>query len=162
MAEVDELLAGIIATDTGIDPSRIVLYNQNYTAPSDSGIYIIIATEGFTRLGLINDYDPDTDEEVKTVYGITRINVEITSKSRAALERKEEILMAIISTHAQQVCEEYKIRISQAGDILDLTLIEGASALHRYRIPVVIFSAKEKRSAITPIEKFRQMEVNTE
>lgn len=160
MAEVDELLADIIQTDTGIDPSRVVFYNQNFTAPKDENIYIIIATEQYTRIGLNNRFDPDTNEEVKTISGYTNVNIEITSKNRDALERKEEILQAIISTYSQQIQEENNIKIMQSGNILDLSFVEGASALHRFRVPLVVSSIKTKRTAITPIDKFRIPEVN--
>lgn len=161
MAEVDKLVADIIAHDMELDSSRVVLYNQNYTAPIDSNIYIIIATSQFTRTGLNNRFDPETNEEVKTITGSTSVNIEVTSKSREALERKEEVLLAIISTYSQQVQEKNNIRIFASGDILDLSEIEGASAVHRFRIPLVVQSIKTKRTDVTPITQYKDQEVST-
>lgn len=161
MAEVDELIAGIILNETGLDADRIVLYNQNYNEPTDDNLFIIVATGQFYPLAVNNKFDPDTNQEIKTVTGYTVINVELTSRNRQALERKEEILQAIISTYSQQVQEENSIKIMRAGDILDLSAVEGASALHRFRVPLSVSSVKIKRTVITPIDKFRIPEVNS-
>lgn len=158
--EVDLILCDIITQELGIDPARVVVYNQNWEPPADSGLYIIVSTGQFTTVGNTNRFDPDTNEEVKSVSGYTELAIEITSKDRSALERKEEIIMALTSTYSVRQQEDSNIKIFRSGDILDLSFIEGASALHRFRVPVRITSVKEKRTAIEPIDKFRTPEVN--
>lgn len=160
--EVDLILAGIIVNELGINPARVVVYNQNWEPPADDDLYIILSTGQFTPLGVTNRYDPDTDEEVKSVTGYTEIAVELTSKSREALEKKEYVLMALVSGYSVRQQEDNQIKIFRSGDILDLSFIEGSSALHRFRIPVRISSVKTVRTAIEPIDKFREPEVTNE
>lgn len=157
--EVDLILCDIITNELGIDPARVVVYNQNWEPPSDSDMYVVVVTGQFTALGVVNRFDSDTDEEVKSVTGYTEIAVEITSKSREALERKEEIYMALVSGYSIRQQEDNQIKIFRSGDTLDLSFIEGASALHRFRIPVRISHVKTKRTAIEPLDKFRSPEV---
>lgn len=159
--EVDKILADIIVNELGIDPARVVVYNQKWDPPQDEDLYIVLMTGQFTVVGASNRFDPDTDEEVKSVTGYTEIAVEVTSKSREALERKEEINMALISGYSVRQQEDNNIKIFRSGDTLDLSFIEGAAALHRFRIPVRISSVKTKRTAILPIEDFREPEVET-
>lgn len=156
---VDLILCDIITQELGIDPARVVVYNQNFEPPADQDMYVVVITGQFTPVGTVNRFDPDTDEEVKSITGYTELAVEVTSKSREAMERKEEIYMALISGYSVRQQEDNNIKIFRSGDLLDLSFIEGASALHRYRIPVRISSVKTKRTAIEPIDKFREPEV---
>lgn len=159
VTEPDVALADIIATELEIDPSRVVVYDQNFKAPKDQDIYVIVAKGPARVIGSRNHLDPDTDEEVKSVVLNETYNVEITSKNRDALERHPEIIMALTSTYSIQKQEEGNFRISRTRDVLDLSFIEGASALHRYRIPVIIDRVTTKRTSVTPITAFQTPEV---
>ena len=162
MNEPGKVLADIIATDMGIPTSRIVLSNQNFKAPKDDDIYIVIIPDAGRVISAVNRFDPDTNEEVKTTTVSETYNVEITSRNTDARERRYEVNQAIISTYAERQAEDNNLRIFRTQQNINLSFIEGASALHRYRIPVIIYSMKEKRTAIEPINKFPTTEVNNE
>lgn len=162
--EIDVILADIIATDMAIDADRVVVYDQNWKSPKDQDIYITIALSSPVRIiGANNNFDPDTDSEIKTVSKSEPYNIEITSKNRDAQDRWPEIIMALGSTYAVQKMEENNIRIfPQSRNVMDLSLIEASSSLHRYRIPVIVNSVTRKVTAITPIESFPVPEVANE
>jgi len=163
MIKPDIILCDIISTDMEIDPTRVVVYNQNFKPPKDDDIYIVVS-EGISRIiGNTNRFEPadseaeppTVDREVKSVSKATEYNIEITSKNTDAKYRKEEILMAITSDYSQQKQEENQIKVSRTSQISDLSFIEGGSSLHRYRITVIINSVNIKEKAITPIDKFQ-------
>ena len=139
MIKPDIILCDIIATDMGLDSARVVVYNQNWKAPKDDGIYIVVA-EGSSRIigntnrfvpADPNAHPPTVDREVKKVAVSTTYNVEITSKNTDAKYRKTEVLAAIGSDYSEQKQELNQIRIFRTGQILDLSFIDGRYALHR-------------------------------
>jgi hypothetical protein len=158
--ELDVILADIITNELQIDPTRVVVNNQDFEAPNDDELYIVVSiAPNIQILSSTNKFDPDTNEEVKCIVTYSNLTVELTSKNRDAVTRKEEVIMALTSFYSVQKQEELKIKIFRAGDILDLSFVEGASALNRYNIPVKISSLTEKRTAIEYFDKFRANEI---
>ena len=155
MIEPDIILADIITTDMNLSSSRVVVYDQNYKPPKDPGLYIIIALQSTKIISNTNNYIDSKNEEKKTVVVSETYNIEVTSKDRSAINRYWEILVALDSTYSQQKQEENQIRIFRTGNILDLSFIEGASSLQRYKIPVIIQSVREKDTAIDYYDKFQ-------
>jgi hypothetical protein len=146
MTEPDVLLCNILTHELEIDADRVVVYDENFDPPKDDLLYIVVSTRKGKPLSVINDFDSDTNEEVSTV---------VSYDNRDAIERKEEVLMALTSMYSieQQILNS--VKIFRNGDILDLSFIETASALKRFRIPVIIANVKEKRKAAAYFDKFR-------
>ncbi len=162
MIKPDIILCDIIATDMALDPSRVVVYNQNWKSPQDDDIYIVVS-EGTSRvIGNTNRFDSDNDQEVKKISTSATYNIEITSRNTDAKYRKAEILAAIGSDYSEQKQEENEMRIFRTSQILDLSFIEGRSALHRYQIPVIINSVQTHKKSIIPIDKFQADEILVE
>jgi hypothetical protein len=159
MIKPDIILCDIITTDMSLDPTRVVVYDQNYKAPKDDDIYIIVS-EGTSRIiGNTNRLDPATEKEIKCVSKSTTYNVEITSKNTDAKYRKDEILAAIGSVYSEQQQELNHMRIFRTSQILDLSFIDGRSALHRYQIPVIINSVQRYEKAVTVYDKFQETQI---
>ena len=156
--EPDLVLCDILQTELGLPNGRVVVYSENFKAPNDQDIYIVVRKNPARVIGVSRTFDPTTDEEVKSVALNETYDVEISSKNRTAQERYFEILMALTSVYSQQQQEEHQFRIFRTREIQDLTLIEGASSLRRYLIPVIIDRVETKRTAIVPYEAFPEPE----
>ena len=152
----DQVLAKIFKTYMNLPEDRVIIYNGNFDAPKDPHIYILISYVSGQVLGVKNEFDPVERIETASAVTYNTYAVEIVSKSREAMERKEEILMALHSQIGLDIAEMYNIRLWRSGNILDLSAIEGASALSRYRINIVISSLKEKEMPIDVYEHFPQ------
>ena len=152
--EPDQVLAKILRTYMGLPEDRVVIYNGNFDAPKDPHIYILISYESGQTLGIKNGFDAATEKETAQAVMYNTYAVEIISKSREAMERKEEILMALHSQTGLNIAEENNVRLWRNGNILDLSAIEGASALSRYRINIVMSSLKEKQAPVEYYEHF--------
>ena len=162
MADPDLILADIIATEMSLDADRVVVYDQNFKPPKDEDIYITIALQSSRIIGSNNRFNPDTDEEEQYISISETYNIEMTSKNRDALTRRFAPNMAIKSTYSQQKQEENQIRIFRTNQNIDLSIIEGTSSLHRYRIPVIINSTQLESKAIDIYDNFQAVEEATE
>jgi len=155
MIKPDIILCDIIATDMSLDADRVVVYNQNYKAPKDDDIYIVVS-EGPSRIiGNTNRFDYASDKEIKKVSISTTYNIEITSRNTDAKYRAPEVLAAIGSTYSEQKQEENDIKISRTKQITDLSFIAGRSALHRFQIPVIINSVQVYEKTIIYFDRFQ-------
>lgn len=162
MIKPDIILCDIIATDMSLDPTRVVVYNQNWKSPKDDDIYIVVS-EGPSRIiGNTNRFDYANNKEIKKVAVSTTYNIEITSRNTDAKYRKGEVLSAIGSDYSEQQQELNQIRIFRTSQINDLSFIEGRSALNRYQIPVVINSVQIYEKAIIPFDKYQANEILVE
>ena len=159
MIKPDIILCDIIATDMSLDPSRVVVYNQNWKSPQDDDIYIVVSGGVERIIGNTNRFDSDNDKEIKCISVSTTYNIEITSRNTDAKYRKAEVLAAIGSDYSEQKQEENQIRIFRTSQINDLSFIDGRSALNRYQIPVIINSVQIYEKAIIPIDKFQADEI---
>lgn len=154
MIKPDIILCDIITTVLSLTASRVVVYNQNFRAPNDDNLYIVVS-EGPTRIiGNTNRFDHVNDKEIKCVAISTTYNIEITSRNTDAKYRAPEVVAALSSVYCEQKQEENKIRIFRTNQITDLSFIEGRSALHRYQIPVIINSVQRYEKAITTYNQF--------
>lgn len=156
--EPDKVLADIIQTELSLPVGRTVLYDQNFKAPKDDLIYIIIALQTPRVIGSNNRFKPGTNKEEKYISLSETYNIEITSKNRDALKRYPEVVAAITSNYSQQKQEENQISIFRTSQIQDLSFIDGGSSLHRYQIPVIINSTKIIEKVIDYYDKYQSPE----
>lgn len=162
MIKPDIILCGIIATDMSLDASRVVVYNQNWKSPQDDNIYIVVSNGTDRIIGNTNRFDDQNNKEIKKVAVFAGYNIEITSRNTDAKYRKFEVLAAINSDYSEQQQETNQIRIFRTNQILDISFIDGRSALHRYQIPVIINSVQIYEKTIVPFDKFQETEILVE
>lgn len=162
MIKPDIILCDIITTELSLSADRVVVYDQNFKAPKDDDIYIVVS-EGPTRIiGNTNRFDHANDKEIKCVAISTTYNIEITSRNTDAKYRAPEVVSALGSVYCQQQQETNEIRIFRTNQITDLSFIEGRSALHRFQIPVIINSVQRYEKAITTYNQFPVPEIIAE
>lgn len=158
MIRPDILLCGIIATELGLDASRVVVYNQNWKSPKDDNIYIVVSERMSRIIGSTNRFDIATNREDKRVSVSTTYNIEITSRNTDAKYRKNEVIAALTSNYSERIQEENEMRIFRTNQITDLSFIDGRSALHRYQIPVIINSVHKYEREVDFYDKYQNIE----
>lgn len=159
--EVGEMLAAIIRTYMELDVSRVVLSDETFDAPKDKGIYVTIALGDPKIISVKSRLVSDVVERNSITYHMP-YNIEIISRGDDAKERHQEIPMALNSISAQMTMESNNCRIFRTGAILNLTAIEGAGALKRYRVPVIVSNVETKDSTPHVIDKFTPVTIRTE
>lgn len=150
----DLIVCDIIQNQLGLDSQHIWAYDENIEAPKDSGIYVVVSTGTQKTIGVSSIYNPSTQQETQSISVAQELFIDITSKDRTALQRKEEVLMALGSVYSEQSQETNGVKITRGSNPLDLSFIEAASALHRYRISCFIFYVKTKTVAVSYFDQF--------
>lgn len=140
MKDKAKILCDIIEHELNLPAGRVVLYDQNYQAPNDPDLYIVVGQENSQVIANTKRFDPQTNQMKQSVVTATKYFVEFTSKNSEAFERQPEIIAAVNSYYSEQKQEENSIKIYRTTNVNDLSLIEGPSSLHRYRFSVIINS----------------------
>ncbi|GBR73936.1 hypothetical protein NO1_1195 [Candidatus Termititenax aidoneus] len=144
-------------------PGRVVKYNQGWHAPKDWNLYITIsASEPSKTIATKNEFDSDTLKENAYVVSQGRFAVEVISRNDEAITRREEVFMAINSALALRIAEANNLSIWRTGGFVDLSALEGASMLCRYRTVVAINYMRQKSADAEYFDKFRKPEILVE
>jgi len=151
----DILVCDILQDFIGISGERILVYDENWKPPVDSGPYIVVSTTGNPSVGINRYYDPLTDEDVTESSVQQTLTINITSKDRSALERKEEIFMSLVAQYSIEQQELERCRIYWKSGPIDLSFIEGAKALKRFQCECVVSYIKVIRKPAKYFSRFK-------
>lgn len=163
ITQAGQLIGSILVAFMGIDPARIILKNEKYDAPKDGGMYILIEYEGPAGIVGINSHKEYTaDTETMSISSHEKYAVEVCGFGQEATDRKNEVPMALRSQMAIRAAEDNNCSIFIAGPTLDLSSIEGSSALRRYRIPVIMSNIERKTVSADMMTAFPAPTIETE
>lgn len=163
ITQLGQLLGRILAAYTGIPANRIILKNEKYDAPKDGTPYLLIDYDGqLGMVGITSKKNYVDDTETMTMSAHERFAVELCGFDQAATDMKSLIPLALRSSDAIRFAEDNNVAIYVNGPTLDLSSIEGSSALRRYRIPVIISNIERKTLAEDMIDKFPAIEIKPE
>lgn len=145
-----DLLRLIIINQLGLDPSRVNVYDEKWKIPNDESLEIVLEYRSGKCIANRNNFisTGSTPTEVQDLNMLEQITVGVFSKNREATQRKEEVLMAILSSFAQGLQEQYAFKIARVGPITDLSALEGTAMLKRYDIDLAVYAWYTK--TITP------------
>jgi len=152
--EADKIICNIIQNELGLSDGRIVVKDQNFEPPKDSGLYVIVSFRNSKVASSTNEYNPVDDTEIKRTVMYHSIDIDITSKNRDAITRKEEVVMSLTSYYAENLMSQEQCKIFRHSPLLDLSFVENSRALNRYRINVIVCQVKEKIIPIPVFDKF--------
>jgi hypothetical protein len=136
-----------------IDPARVILKDENFDAPKDQALYVLIEYEGDSPIGVGSHVNATTGIETSHYAQFTNWAIEVCSRNRDASDRYPEVLMALRSITGQQAAEIAQCSFFY-GNPLNLSAIEGSAALRRWHIPVIVSNVQKKTSTAAMIDKF--------
>jgi len=154
ITEVAQLLGSVVSTYMGIDPSRVVIKDETFDAPRDQGIYVLIEYQTTRVVGITSTVDTSTAIETMGQSTMEEFAIEVISRNRDAQDRFQEVIFALQSVAGQQSAEAAQCAFFRSTPPMDLSAVEGAAALHRYRIPVIVSNVQTKSAAIPMVDKF--------
>jgi hypothetical protein len=153
-----QMLIKVLAKELDIAQDRIMIFNGEWNIPPYDGLFIMLEPLPAKVISNrnINKYDEEKGEyqEIQDLSVREQITIRIYSKNTEALERKEEVLMAMASVYAQQLQEINSIKIFRIANIENLSALEGGSNLYRFDIPVTIFSWQHKVKTVDYFNDF--------
>lgn len=127
------LFCSVIKEELNLDSSQVYIYNQKYSIPPDSKMYIAVGVGIVKPIGSVNR-EGDQYSSFKAA-----LEVNILSKSEEALERKEEVLMALNSDFSKRLQAQNGFYIAPlSSQFNNLSETEGLSQVFRFNITVNI------------------------
>lgn len=156
------LIAGLLRGYMELKTEQVVVYNQKWKIPPDDRIYITIASIGPQKpygATVEQRLSVDGSQLLEDVAIPTRemIGVDIYSRSQDALNRKEEILQALASTQAQQLSEQWALKLARIPmTFVDLSGVEGVAILNRFHLAFAVLRTRTKTSVIEYYNEFQK------
>jgi GGDEF domain-containing protein len=151
------LFCEVIQREMGLSNGRVYLWDQKLNQPADSGLYIAVAVVNCKPFANVNRQSSSGTQSEQFVSMLALLDINIISRSAAARDRKEEIILALNSIYAQQQQEAnsfYIAKLSPLAGFVNLSEVDGAAIPYRYKISVNIQYAYKKTSALQYFENF--------
>lgn len=164
------LLCEILQRELGLDNAHVYLWDQKIFQPKDSSMYCVISVPSCKAFGNVNEAginnggDVDGSLSAQFINMLATIDIDIMSRSTAALNRKEEVLMAINSDYAQRQQNGnsfYIGRLPPNSRFINLSVIDGAAIPYRFRISVNMQYTVAKQGATDYFDTFQTTTVAT-
>jgi len=153
-----KIMADIIKTEMELEDNRIMFHNQKWNLPNQNDIFVSLSyVSQFPYMNKRHYEDRGVDGffEVQTLNTRQTIGIDIFSRDNTARLRKEEILLALKSTYAQQQCEKYAVKIAELPTSFnDISVVEAAARLNRYNISIIIFASFTKEKIVEYYDNF--------
>ena len=158
-----EYFCDILQHEMGLDNGQVYIFNQKLMIPTDGKLYIavsVISEKPFSN----------TREMVSTTGGglieqlssnvLATLGVNILSRSTEALDRKEEVILALNSIYSQQQQETNGFHIAHVSSgFNNLSEIDGAAIPYRFNITVNVQYKVLKKSAVSYYDRFTKQVV---
>lgn len=162
VGDVLKLVCDLIETGMNLQRDQVFLWDQKVNIPNDSKLYIAVGLLSAKPFSNTSTLDPNGNE-IQSVNMSGMVSIDISSRSTEALNRKEEILMALNSYYAEAQQELNSFRIFPLPqNFINLSEEEGAAILYRFNISVAIQYVVVKSKAIPYFNTFSDVEVTPE
>jgi len=139
-----KIIADIIKEGMNLNDTQIWIENQDYKIPETKGLFIIVQHISSNPYSAINKYKENATEDgiEENVSLLTKeeMRINIMSKNDDARSRKEEVILSLSSYNSQDNQGKYKFKISQIGNFINISNVEGAGVLTRYSLDISVLS----------------------
>lgn len=152
-------LGDILKAEMGLTPNQVWIYSQKRKIPPATGLWVVIEFLTGRPYGSKSQFNSDTLQEEQSVNMSALFTIDIFSRNTEALDRKEEILMAMGSIYAQQLQEKFSFKIGRVPVTFNnLSQVEGTAILYRFQITFQVSYAVEKKKSADYYDTFTHTE----
>lgn len=154
--QIEEYIVDIIRKEMGLSQQNIWIHSQNRKIPPQSQeLYVTVGCVDFLPISSKSRYDPETDEEVQTVYGRASVQVDILSRSLEARQRRAELLMALNSFYSKEVQDKKQFRIFELPQrFINTSGLEGGSEINRFSLVIRAMISEDKVKSTSYYDTF--------
>lgn len=157
------LIVGLIRAYMGLAAEQVVVYNQKWRIPSDNRLYITVgylaqkpyaAETTFENFG--GPGQPAAGlKEIVSVNSQETFSINAMSRGQEVIERKDELVMALASTAAQQLCEANSIKLGRIPVAMtDVSGLDGAAILNRFVVTINALCARRQERVVQYFDQF--------
>lgn len=141
------IIRDIIKTGMALAEDRIFIYNQDYKIPPDRGLFVVIQHNSSQPYSSINTFDSVNNKEKLSVSLREEYTINIMSRNPDAMQRKEEIYLALNSDYARNQQGTYQFKLAWFGQrLINVSALEGGSILNRFVIDISALRSYDKNS----------------
>lgn len=136
-----QLVCDVIQNQLNLQQGQVYLYNQKINIPTDSRLYVAVGIISCKPFSNTNKYDGSgsNSNAVQSTNFQALLSIDILSRGLDALNRKEEIIMALMSNYAESQQEINGFYIGKiSSGFVNLSDIDGAAIPYRFNISVNI------------------------
>lgn len=160
------LFCEIIQNQLGLKRGRVYLWDQKIFQPTDAGLYVAVKVLTCKPFGNTNTFDGSADNtnSIQSVNMYAQLELDVISRDWEARDRKEEVLMALVSNYSQlqQTANSFFIgKIPPGSQFINLSDPDGAAIPYRFNISVAIQYFVNKVTAVQSYDDFLTPQVNT-
>jgi len=142
--EVGKILRDIIKDSMSLTDQQIWLENLDFKISEQKGLFVIIQQTNSNSYSTTNRYKEDVGQTKiqENITSLTREEylINIMSKDTSARTRKEELILALNSYKSQDEQAKYDFKISQIGNMVNLSELEGSGMLTRYGLTISVLA----------------------
>lgn len=136
------IVRDIIKDQLSLTDEQIWIYNQRVKIPDTKGLFVSIARLGSKVYANNSSYVSDSQDLIEDQYvsNLETITIDLISQDTSALEYYPDVLMALRSTKAQSMAEEYGMRFDSIPfSTADLSTQEGSSMIYRINVTFPVY-----------------------
>jgi len=157
-----DLFCDVIQKEMGLAASQVFFWDQKYTLPKDSQLYIAVEILSAKPFGSTNSLDSNGNS-LQSVNMMATLSVNIMSRSLEAVSRKEEVLLALQSNYAEAQQEANSFYIAKlSSNFINLSQEDGSAIPYRFNISVNVQYYVTKTKAVPYYSNFSNATVVTE
>ena len=157
---VYQLVCDIIQKEMDMPNGSVFLYNQKITIPK--GQDMVISLQILDSKIVSNSLKTIDGIDVQSVNKRAVLQIDLWSRSMEAVNRKEEIVMALASRYAESQMENCAFKIGKIpSNFVNLSSEEGSAIPYRFNISIPIQYYVEKRKEISFYENFENVNIIT-
>lgn len=130
-----ELVCDIIKTSMSLGSDQVFLWDQKWTLPIDSLLYVAVSQLTCKPFGNTRSFYNGIESQSVNVSAT--IGIDIMSRGPAARDQKELVLLALNSGYAESQMEMNSFRVFPiCNNFTNLSEVDGAAIPYRYHIDV--------------------------
>lgn len=157
-----EIFCDIIRSEMGLTANQVYLWDQKINIPTDSRLYIAVGVQSLKPFGSSRSFQSDGTAVSSANFQAT-LSLDILSRGADARDRKEQVILALISQYAQSQCEINSFHIGRISTaFLNISEIDGAAIPYRFNISVNVQYMLKSQKAVSYIDSFDSPTVVTE
>lgn len=154
-----QLVCDVIQRYMKLTNDQVYLWDQKFTIPTDSRIYIAVSVNSLKAFANNNTFDGEGNALQSSNF-YANLSLDIMSRSTLALYRKEEVLMSLMSDYSERQQELNSFRIFPvSGSFVNLSELDGAAIPYRFNISVGIQYFVSKNIPVDYYNDFQEVEV---
>jgi hypothetical protein len=160
-----KLFCDVIKNFMDLSDDQIYIYNQKFNIPPDERLYVAVGVGPVKPFSNINRHSESGANYNSNQFANfkTTLEINILSKSTDALERKEEVVLALNSDYSNRQQELNSFHIAPiTSQFNNLSEIEGSAIPYRFNISVNMLYAYEKVNAAEYYDEFPDLNIATD